>query len=69
MDNTMAALFFVRWFWRGQRDSNGGDTAKVALHQRRGRAGMKSGVVPVRNGSACFLQSPLCRYSGKESAP
>lgn len=23
MDNTMAALFFVRWFWRGQRDSMG----------------------------------------------
>ena len=68
MDNTMAALFLCGGSG-GASVIQWGDTAKVALHQRRGRAGMKSGVVPVRNGSACFLQSPLCRYSGKESAP
>ena len=45
MDNTMAALFFVRWFWRGQRDSMGryrksGSTPKAGQgwHEKRGSA-------------------------------
>jgi hypothetical protein len=68
MGNAMAALFL-------SRVSGGASVLRGAIYRRLGMAKgwqaveRKDGGMVWQNSSACFLQSPLCRYFGKESAP
>lgn len=68
MGNSMAAFFCA---FGGARVVKG--VAAVLLRLARDRGGraveQTKGAVPWQINSACFLQSPLCRYFGKESAP
>ena len=78
MGNSMAALFLCPVALDAlerqglTKDKSGlprDEPAEGQMARRVDRRGVKKWARGVRISSACFLQSPLCRYFGKESAP